>query len=30
MNPIYNCEKKVFSEKGKCILCKTGYYFDQE
>lgn len=28
MNPIYNCDKKVFSSKGKCLLCKAGYYFD--
>ena len=22
MNPMYNCERKVFSEEGKCLLCK--------
>ena len=30
MNPIYNCEKKVFSEKGKCLLCKHGHFYDKE
>lgn len=30
MNPIYNCEEKIFDENGQCILCKSGFYYDHE
>ena len=30
MNPIHNCQEKIFEEEGQCLMCRSGYYYDHE